>query len=184
MKTYKTEGLVIGRRSLGEADRLLTIYTKHFGKKQLLAKGVRKISSRRAPFFELFSHISFLAYTGHAFDIITEVNALNQFKNVRERLGRIGHAYVVSELLGRFTAENQAYPEVYQLSIRYFQSLNQPVLGRNQAASALERYKFDLLSMLGFLDINVRETNHEIDRIIESILERALKSQALLARMY
>jgi len=53
MKSYKTEGIIIKRKNFGEADRILTIFTKNKGKISIVAKGVRKINSRRAPHIEL-----------------------------------------------------------------------------------------------------------------------------------
>ena len=54
-RTYKTEGIILKRINFGEADRILTSYTKHFGKISLLAKGVRKITSRKGGNIELFN---------------------------------------------------------------------------------------------------------------------------------
>ena len=184
MNTYKGTGIVIGRRSLGEADRLLTVYTVHHGKKTLLAKGVRKISSRRAPYIELFSHISYVAHIGKTFDILTEVSSIDQFTCIRDRLGRIGHAYVAAELMDKLTAENQEHEEVYDLCIRFFKELNAEPLGRTQACLQLEEFKLQLLSLLGFIDLDQNDRNENIDRFIETILDRTLKSQSLLPLMY
>ncbi len=45
---YKSEAVVIRRSDLGEADKILTIFTPHFGKLRVVAKGVRKVTSRLA----------------------------------------------------------------------------------------------------------------------------------------
>ncbi|MDQ3929945.1 MAG: DNA repair protein RecO, partial [Chloroflexota bacterium] len=52
---YKSEAVVIKRSDLGEADKILTIFTPHFGKLRVVAKGVRKVSSRLAGHVELFT---------------------------------------------------------------------------------------------------------------------------------
>ncbi|PIZ97846.1 MAG: DNA repair protein RecO, partial [Candidatus Levybacteria bacterium CG_4_10_14_0_2_um_filter_35_8] len=56
MNSYKTEGIVIKRRNLGEADKILTIFTKRYGKIQVKAPGIRKINSRRSPHVELLNY--------------------------------------------------------------------------------------------------------------------------------
>ena len=49
MKVEKLQGFVLKRTNYGEADKILTVFTKERGKIKVLAKGVRKIKSRRAP---------------------------------------------------------------------------------------------------------------------------------------
>ncbi|MEA2460507.1 MAG: repair protein RecO, partial [Actinomycetota bacterium] len=43
---YKDEGIVLKAIKLGEADRILTIYTRSNGKVRAVAKGIRKTKSR------------------------------------------------------------------------------------------------------------------------------------------
>ena len=55
IRTYKVNAIVLARRNIGEADKLITLFTKEYGKKKVLAKGIRRVSSRRAPYLEQFS---------------------------------------------------------------------------------------------------------------------------------
>jgi DNA repair protein RecO (recombination protein O) len=47
-KIYIAEGIILKRRNLGETDRILTVFSRQYGKIKILAKGVRKINSRRS----------------------------------------------------------------------------------------------------------------------------------------
>src|SRR3990167_5613366 len=60
MNSFATEAVVLKRRDFGEADRLVTFFTKRKGKVVALAKGVRKVTSRRAPNIELLNHVRIL----------------------------------------------------------------------------------------------------------------------------
>ena len=51
---YRTNGVMIKKKDLGEADQLFTIYTKDFGKLEILGKAIRKISSKLRSGAELF----------------------------------------------------------------------------------------------------------------------------------
>ncbi|MFN2162508.1 MAG: DNA repair protein RecO, partial [Candidatus Promineifilaceae bacterium] len=53
-RTYRTEAIVLKRSDFGEADRLLTLYSKEFGKIRAIAKGARKPQSRKTGHVELF----------------------------------------------------------------------------------------------------------------------------------
>ena len=48
MKTFVAEGIVLKRRNVGEADRILTVFTRTNGKMIIKAVGVRKIASKRS----------------------------------------------------------------------------------------------------------------------------------------
>ena len=61
-RAYKTEAIIIKRRNFGEADRILTILTKNYGKIQVRAPGVRKITSRRSSHIELLNFSSLTLY--------------------------------------------------------------------------------------------------------------------------
>jgi len=47
MHGIKVEGIILKRRNLGEADRILTVFTLHKGKLPVLAKGVRRPKSKK-----------------------------------------------------------------------------------------------------------------------------------------
>ncbi|MEA2113605.1 MAG: recombination protein O N-terminal domain-containing protein, partial [Patescibacteria group bacterium] len=68
---YKTEGIIIGRRNLGDYDRLFTVYTKNFGKILIKGKSVRKNQSKLRGHLELFLRSHLMIAPGRGFDIIT-----------------------------------------------------------------------------------------------------------------
>ena len=47
-RSFRAQSIVIRHKDWGEADRLLTLYTREKGKVRALAKGVRKVTSRKA----------------------------------------------------------------------------------------------------------------------------------------
>lgn len=183
MKSYKTEGFVLSRKNWGEADRLVTIFTKHFGKRQFIAKGIRRITSKRAPLLELFSYVSIIAHRGKILDVISEVVALSQYPLIRKRLERIGHVYVAVELVLRLTAENQEQENVYELLSHFLATLNNLNIGRSQAKKELIVFKIQLLTYLGFLAASDVLPDIELNRLIENTLESSLKSPLLLTKI-
>jgi len=114
-KTYRTEGVVLRRSDFGEADRLLTIMTPHRGKIRALAKGVRKLKSRKAGHVELLMRTDFFLAVGRSLDIITQAQVIEPYRLLREDMRRITYAYYMSELVDRFMGEREENQAVYRL---------------------------------------------------------------------
>jgi len=175
-RTFKTEGIVLKRINFGEADRILTIYTKHYGKIKILAKGVRKLSSRKGGNVELFNHLVLFAVRGKSLDILTEVELLNSFKSWRKDLKKIHQAYYFCELVDKLTPEGQANQIVFGLLTDF--------LGRIEAeagAKLVREFEEKLLDELGFgIPQNLRESQGSLKFWIEEITERKINSSKIL----
>jgi DNA repair protein RecO (recombination protein O) len=112
---YRTEGIVIRRRDQGEADRVLSLCTPS-GKVDVLAKGVRKIRSRKAGHIELFTRASFvLSRVPNYWDIISQAETLKPHTRLRSDLLRGTYARYAVELLDRFFSEGEGGTAVFDL---------------------------------------------------------------------
>ncbi len=114
-RLYRTEAIIVKRTDFGEADRLLTVYTPERGKLRLIAKGVRKPTSRKSGHVELFTHSRFLVARGRNLDIVSQAETIHAFRPLREDLLRTTHAYYVAELLDRFVEEAIENRPLYDL---------------------------------------------------------------------
>jgi DNA repair protein RecO (recombination protein O) len=108
---------------MGEADRLLTLYTPERGKLRAIAKGVRKPTSRKAGHLELFTHSTLYVARGKTLDIVTQAEALHPFRALREDLERITYAHYVVELLDRFASEGEENRSLFDLLVVTLQRL-------------------------------------------------------------
>ena len=95
-RIYRTRAVILSRRDYNDADRILTVFTPDLGKRELIAKGVRKTISRKAGHLEPLSHASLLVAQARTWDIITEAVTVESFRYVRENLDAIGYASYVS----------------------------------------------------------------------------------------
>jgi len=103
--SIKVEAVVLRHSDYGEADRLLTLYSREQGKLRAIAKGVRKMQSRKAGHLEPFTQVALMLAKGHDMWIVTQAEAIEPLQPLREDLTRIGYAGYVVELLDRFTYE-------------------------------------------------------------------------------
>lgn len=114
MRTFKTEGIVLKRRNFGEADRILTIFTLKSGKMSVLAKGVRRITSRRAGNVELLNRVSIFLHQTKGMPILTEAVSLNTHSKLKMDLTLSTVAFHILELVDKLTAENQESRSLYE----------------------------------------------------------------------
>lgn len=114
-RTIQTEAIVLRHSDWGEADRLLWLYTRRLGKVRALAKGARKIRSRKAGHLEPFTRVNLLLARGRDFWIVTQAETVDAHLKLRENLVRIGYAAYIVELLDRFTLDEDENQTLYLL---------------------------------------------------------------------
>lgn len=177
---YRAEGIVLKRKNFGEADRLLTIFTKHLGKVKVIAKGVRRPISRKRGSLELFNQVKFFVAKGRNFDIVTEVELKDNFASWRKDLVRVGVAYHLAEVVERLTAEHQEHKEVFELLKDGYSKLR--TLGYWQLHDFIEGFKLSVLQELGFLDKGKYGLKN-LDSFIEDLINGDLRTRKFLARI-
>lgn len=115
--------IVIGRFDLGEADRIVTLFTRERGKLRASARGVRRIKSRLAGHVELFSQAEIWLHDGKTLDSITDARLKRGAGNWIHRTDRVSLAYLMAQLLDRLSTEGEAQPELYDLAIELLDCL-------------------------------------------------------------
>lgn len=145
MATYKTKGIILKRTNLGEADRILTIYTDRYGKVKAIAKGVRKTLSKLAGHLEPFCLVNLSIAEGRNLDIVTDAEIVKCFIKLRNRLKTTNIAYYLAEIIDKMTAENEAHPEIFELLEEVLENLDN---GQNKLLLAY--FEMNFLAESGF----------------------------------
>ncbi len=171
---FKTEGIVLKRINFGEADKILTIYTNHYGKIRAIAKGVRKLTSRKGGNVELFNQIVVFLNKGRNLNILTEVQVLNTFKVWRRDLKKVAVAYYFCELVDKLTPDEQSHRVVYKLLVDFLSKI-----GSTKGLPKLIReFEEKLLIELGFgIPAELKQASISLKSYIEEITERQINSQ-------
>jgi len=115
LRLYATEAIVIRHSNFGEADRILTLMTPELGKLRVIAKGARKITSRKAGHIELFTRVKLLLARGRTFDIVSQAETVEPYRPLREDLLRGSTAHYLSELIDVFAQEGSEDLALYDL---------------------------------------------------------------------
>lgn len=133
-------------RRLGDADRVLTLFTPNLGKLDAVAKGVRKQTSRKAGHLEPLTLTSLLLAHGRNLDIITDTQTIESFMPLREDLERLARGLYVVELVDRFNQDRvESYP-VFRLLVDTLQAL----ATTDALDLAVRMFELQLLEHAGF----------------------------------
>lgn len=122
-RTYQTEAIVIKKTKLGEADRILTLFTPDMGKVQAVAKGVRRPRSKLAGHLELLTHSTVMFARGRNLDTITASQTINGFLPLKSDLDLTACALYAAELVNQFTPDHQENRLVFDLLLSAMREL-------------------------------------------------------------
>ena len=148
MATFSTEGIILKRVDFGEADRLITIFTKNRGKITSLAKGIRRIESRRGGHVDLLNKSKLFFAEGKGLPILTEAEAINTYKNLKKDLKKVGHAYYLAELTHQFFHDQQDNYKVYEILSESLDLLDRD--SNNRAENIVRAFELKILSLAGY----------------------------------
>ena len=158
-RVYKTEGVVLRHQGLGDADKIITVYSPYLGKLRVVGKGGVEAEeptggARGAAVTSVVADCK-----GTNLDVISQVSPIDSFVGLRDDLERTAQGLYAAELLDLFTGEEDASPELYEA---FLETLNALTVNRD-GGLVLRRFELRLLSILGFapeLDscVSCRET--------------------------
>lgn len=174
---FATEGVILKKRNFGEADRLLTIFTRDFGKITALAKGARRPRSKKAGHIELGNWCKLFVARGKNIDLLTEVQLKRAFGIADFREERANQIYHLLEIVENLTPIHQKNREVFILLVHFLKKIASSE-DFNLVSSV---FKIKLLSILGFFsssnlkDSKTKKTlefleNNDMNKIKEKIL--------------
>ena len=178
MHSYRTEGIVIKRLNFGEADRILTIVTPRHGKIKVLAKGVRKISSRRSSHIELLN-LSIFSIHEAKIPTLAEAETLNHFENLKNDLNKSAFAFYVCELVDGLIPEYQENRLVYDLLRQALYDIEIEPDPRKR----IKRFEQEILILLGFWPKD-RLFLEDTNEFIENIMERRIRTKRILPNIF
>lgn len=145
-RVYSTAAIVLRQRKLGEADKILTLYTANLGKIDAVAKGVRKTKSRMAGHVEPLTHANFQLAQGKTLDIVTQVETIEPFQMLRDDLDKLSRGLYAAELLDKFTEPREAHFDLYRLLLDTLQRIAE----RAVIDTPVRFYEMALLDALGY----------------------------------
>lgn len=144
-RAYKARGIVLRGRNLGEADRIVTVFTVERGKIDAVAKGVRRQKSHLAGRLEFATEVHLTMHRGRNLDVITaaEIERANWSQLVEPE--RFAAANIVIELVDSFCELDLALDDVYEL----LRNVLAAIAVAEDPLGLLPRFSLRLLDALG-----------------------------------
>lgn len=124
MRTYKTKGIILSRRNFSESDRILTILTKYHGKITAIAKGVRRIKSKKAAHLDQLAYSSLVLAKGRELDLILEASPIETFTEMKKSLNTSATALYGAELVNVLTGEGVEGKNIFSLFLNFLREVN------------------------------------------------------------
>jgi len=143
-----TFGFVFKEREFGEADKIFSIFSKDFGRIEVLGKSIRKVSSKLKFGIEIFSLSQIEFVQGKFQKILVGVQPFEKYKNLKKNLKKLIFAFKISEVLDSLIKGEEKDERIYGLIKEVFSKLNSLSFKKEEV---LYLYFFwNLLSFLGF----------------------------------
>jgi DNA repair protein RecO (recombination protein O) len=124
-RTYPTEAVVLRSLRLGEADRIVHLYTHERGRIGAVAKGIRKTKSRFGGRLEPLSHVALQLHQGSGeLQTVTGVDLVRAHNVVREDAYRLNVGLIGAEAMLRLFTEQEKNDRAFTALTRFLDVLD------------------------------------------------------------
>ncbi|MGF1596349.1 MAG: DNA repair protein RecO [Acidimicrobiales bacterium] len=125
MPLYRDDAVVLRTYKLGEADRIVVLYTRGRGKVRAVAKGVRRTRSKFGSRLEPGSVVQLQLFEGRNLDIVTQAERLESWPDLRADLERYGRAAILLEAVDQTATEGESNPAMFKTLTGALRELNE-----------------------------------------------------------
>jgi DNA repair protein RecO (recombination protein O) len=126
MPEHKTPAVILDMKDFGEADRIVTFYTRDFGKVKGIAKEAKKSQKRFGAAMDLFSHVLLSFFTKETIGLVrvNHCQLRQAFPGIQEDIIRISFGSYIAELINEMTVEGISHQELFKTIIIFFSILD------------------------------------------------------------
>ena len=154
-RTYRTEAVVLRSFRLGEADRVLHLYTADRGRVGAVAKGVRRTKSRFGGRLEPLSHVELMLHQGSGeLQTVTGADLRSSHHEAREDPYRLAVGLIGAEAMLKLFTEQEANERAFTALTRFLDRLD-AIPSRTPARPALDplvlSFQLKLLWLSGYM---------------------------------
>ena len=153
-RSYKTEAIVLRSLRLGEADRVLHLYTLDRGRVGAVAKGIRRTKSRFGGRLEPLSHVELVLHEGRGeLQTITGVQLIRSHSAAREGHYRLSIGFIGLEAMLRLFPEQEANDRAFAALARFLDLLDEAEAPDSRPAldPLVLAFQLKLLWLAGYL---------------------------------
>lgn len=149
---YQTEGIIIKHREMGEADSILSVFTKDFGRIELMAKGVRRLNSKLRPHLNIFDYSRFAFVSGKEFWRLTDAEKISSWKNIGRDKTKMVSLAKIMKVLDKMLQGEEKQEKLWNLIKNAADFLNNHNLPKDEIKIFETVVTFRILFSLGYID--------------------------------
>lgn len=144
---HKYTGIVLGKRDIGEADRIYVFYTQELGKIKAIARGVRKSQAKLAGHLENFCLVDFTVMKNRGMGNVASAIVEENFSNIRNDFETLQNVFDVLNTFDVLVGDEERDEAVFYLLWEYLKSLNENV---DKFEILTQGFLFKLFDVLGY----------------------------------
>lgn len=145
----KCEGIVIRTTDYSETNKIVTIYTREWGKVGVMARGAKKPNSRLTAITQLFSYGYFLIQKGNGLGTLQQGEMISSMRTIREDIILTAYASYILELTDKCTDEKKPNPYLFELLLQTLHYMNEEY----DLDILIHIYEMKMLNSLGLYPI-------------------------------
>lgn len=125
VSTEKTDALIIRLADFSESSKVVTLFTRDFGKTACLAKGAKRLKSAFELSLDLLAEcrVVYLHKAGEGLDLLTESKLIHRFQPLKGSLTHLYGGYYVAELIQSLTEDDDPHEELFEFTTNTLRSL-------------------------------------------------------------
>lgn len=138
-------------KTMGEADKIITLFTRERGKLRALAYGASKSSSRKRGAVQPLCHSSIQLYQGKEIDTVSQCEGITWFTHLRENLEKMTQSFYLCELVNNLSAEGEPNEPLFILLLTTMGWLNKPSIEQPHAELLIAGFEIKMLGLMGYM---------------------------------
>lgn len=173
-ETYSDRGIVIRSVDSGEADKFVSIISENHGLGSYVARGARRITSRKAPHLDLFNLVRFSVGRGENPRYLNQVESVAFFPGIKKDFAKVGLSLTFAEILSNTLPLDVEDREIY-LSLKSFLESLEKTEGKREINRLGRRFGLFLMRHLGYPPPKSPETDN-LSGYFEALMNRKIIS--------
>ncbi|MDR6122325.1 DNA repair protein RecO [Neobacillus drentensis] len=145
----KCEGIVIRTTDYGETNKIITIFTREWGKIGVMARGAKKPNSRLSSVTQLFTHGYFLVQRGSGLGSLQQGEIATSLRSIGEDIFLTAYASYIVELTDKCTDEKKPNPFHFELLLQTLNYMNEGY----EPDILMNIYEMKMLNVMGLYPV-------------------------------
>lgn len=185
MSIYQTQGIILKKTDFGEASQLFNIYSRDFGKIEVVGRGTKKIQSKLNSHLQFFAIIDLMIAKGKSFDQLTGARIIKIFPQLKTDFRKTILASFGLELIDKLTKTNQLDEKIFSLLTDYLETINKKTIVKKEDWQVIKKsFVSQLMTVLGYKpSFQIIDNLAKLNDFLAKHLDQELNSEKFINQL-